>query len=276
LGKAFCALADPTVALELLARAGGEGRGKRESAYGLQVLSGHCAGPGEVDSVLRWVPDGDATLCHFVFAEAHPEHQTILDGLWILIKDIGPDGYDRQKYEPILEMVEMRESQFVDETWQHVVQKMNPGAESWAPLEEDGEARGRVLRRLRTAETRRVMARALLDKACRLTGNKAPIDGLEEVVLSLAGTFATAIQFYINNLIKIAETGCDFTKKQRGNNLWDMNIAMNVGEHSHVGGAPLTLVTDDNGIHKAASETGNSGRVLRLMDYLDLIEWRFE
>ncbi len=61
------------------------------------------------------------------------------------------------------------------------------------------------------------------------------------------------------------------TKKKRPNLIWDFQICFCVGRNE-IGGEPVMLVSDDKAILKASSDAGFSESIMKLEDYLNVIE----
>jgi hypothetical protein len=81
-------------------------------------------------------------------------------------------------------------------------------------------------------------------------------------------TFSVSIRFYQEMLKRIVETGCDISKKQRSNSIWDLQIAVGVGQRLQSGLPELVLVTGDAAITKAAKDAGLSEYVKSVDEYL--------
>jgi len=88
----------------------------------------------------------------------------------------------------------------------------------------------------------------------------------------VANQFATPILLYREILKRIVETGCNIEKKKRSNWIWDIQIAMGIGQPIANVNKVLHLVTTDNAIVHAAKESGNRNFVHTLEEFRTAID----
>lgn len=172
----------------------------------------------------------------------------------------------RELHEYIVE----RERLFVSDMWQYVIQGLNPSSTDWAPLENNSQTRTQVLARMKSPIMVEQIAAGFVLKAQAMVGaHAANVAGMSQWV---ANQFATPILLYREILKRIVETGCNIEKKKRSNWIWDIQIAMGIGQPIANVNKVLHLVTTDNAIVHAAKESGNRNFVHTLEEFRTAID----
>lgn len=89
----------------------------------------------------------------------------------------------------------------------------------------------------------------------------------------IENNFGTPISLYTNLILTVVDSNgqLNIEKNKRPNLIWDFQVSFCAGRHE-VNGSPITLVTDDIAIIKAAKDAGCSDSVLKLEDYLKLLD----
>jgi hypothetical protein len=167
----------------------------------------------------------------------------------------------------IADQVQIREGLFVSDM-KNVVLKMNPDAVGWEPYAKDKAGRRQALAGVRAPKALWQIALAHVIKARNLLGIPLHRPGLGEMADELLAHAGASIALYREILERIVTNPCDLSKPKNANLLWDMQIAMGIGER--VGNPPrrVTLITADNAIADAAGAASLGGQVMRLRDYL--------
>lgn len=93
-----------------------------------------------------------------------------------------------------------------------------------------------------------------------------PDQDFDRKVAFVVDHFSTPLRLYRSILLRIVSTGCDLTKKNRSNWLWDIQISFAAG--CHVNTLPVQIVTGDRDIAAAATEADVGGSVLSLEQHL--------
>jgi hypothetical protein len=159
------------------------------------------------------------------------------------------------------------ETQFVSDMWQYVVQQLKPATTGWAPLENDKSTRSVVLESINSKEMLSFIAHAFVIKAMvQARRNESATDVAAKAKL-ISDKFNTSIQLYREILKRIVETGCNIDKPERRNWIWDMQIALGVGQMIGDDHKELHLVSTDKAILRAAESSGARQYVHSLAEF---------
>jgi len=116
------------------------------------------------------------------------------------------------------------------------------------------------------------LAKAQLYKAALLTGTAVRNNEAERLSQLVLKEFKTALQLYNEILTRIVVSGCDIERKNRGNWVWDIQIAFSISPNATIENRPVRLVTSDGDIITAAHAVGASDAVLSLAQYQAVLE----
>ena len=226
---------------------------------------------------VRILSDSETLVLRALYGQTLPETDVTTQRICTLalhIVENTPGVLDHKAIaacQEILGHLSQVEQQFISDVWQFVVQELNPSSTGWAPLENDEPMRNIVLNILRSATMPQTIATAFVLKAMH---QAQVIESTAEVV-SKAGfvgsTFPASIHLYREILNRIVETGCNLNKRKRANWIWDIQIAMGVGQYIETVNKPLHLVTTDGDIVSAAEAAGCRQFVHSLPEFKTMI-----
>ena len=225
---------------------------------------------------IRIIADSESLLARLLFNYEYRE----LIQKWKKIANLLAQIYNRPDENNIARMrndirqisqyVQDEENQFVSDMFNFVVKGLNSSATDWAPLVNDEVTKTRFLRFINLEEAIMDLAKMYVIKTCSIASirhNNVDMDTLAEKVKS---TFPAALKLYMRILKRIAETGCDITQRSRRNWIWDIQLLFYVTSTTLIN-KEIFLVSSDRDIIKAAEMGGRRNNVIRLNDYLNLI-----
>jgi hypothetical protein len=270
------AVASPYVMLELLAHLAD----RNDLAYAdclsaVCALQRHC----EVDPAngqLAILGDAESQLARSLYDVTLEDHQQTTQTLaWtcLSIQQNPTEGHldsIRSHLIGIRDWMQQAKSNFVNDMKSFVVQGFDPSATDWRPLQHDAGLRRTVLEHLNSEDALRELAQIFVLKAMlQAYGAVQPDPDFDRKVDLVVGKFSSPLRLYREVAKRIVMSGCDLTKKNRANWLWDIQIAFTAGAAGHtVGGQVLQLITNDKDIIDAAHEANADGSVVSLNVHL--------
>lgn len=148
-----------------------------------------------------------------------------------------------------------------------VVGRTDEGAKSWQFFKDNPEMRKLILDFTRSDDALKAIARMHVIKAQNMTEASDTADEINKKSEALVNTFPTSLEMYRGILEKLALNEYNMNRRDRKNSILDMHIAFFVGDEARIGGEPMALVTDDNGIIQAAADAGMEPYVMGLEAY---------
>lgn len=276
------AVTTPYVMLELLAHlADPQDPAYADCMSAVCALQRHC----EVDPAtgqLAILGDAESHLARGLYGVTPTNHQQTTQILaWTCLsvqRNPTEEHLDhvRSYLVGIRDWMQQAERDFVNDMRSFVVQGFDPAAQNWTPLQHDADLRRRVLEHLGSQDALRELAQILVLKAMLQThGGIRPDPDFDRKVDFVVEKFSAPLRLYREITKRIVMSGCDLSKKNRANWLWDIQIAFGVGAAGHtVDGQPLQLITDDKDIVDAAREANAGDAVLSLNVHLARVQTR--
>lgn len=175
----------------------------------------------------------------------------------------------RPNFRLFAEFVDKIESRFVNDM-STIVSALNPSAKDWHPLKEDDRKRTQILNYLKSDKSLLLFAEAQVYKACQLVKKDPESIDIHKYAERVKELFLTPLILYREIIKKIVISGCDLTRRNRGNWIWDIQILFGVGKGT-LNNKRLILVTTDGEMLDAAKRARLEDKVLRLKDYLDSV-----
>lgn len=244
---------------------------------GILGLWNHCLQDG--NEMIRFIPDPELQFAKEFYGETDEQYEYLYNNVMYLCKEVNASNLrdDLNDIRPDLgqieKAVERSEKAFVDDVLKQVVQHTDPRGDDWRMFEKDKAARNEILTFLDNDESDIAIG---VSNAIRFQRAAGVSDESVEDILAkgryLADNYQVPIKLYKEILKRIVQTGCDLTKKNRANRLWDMQISFYLGPNNRVQGEQIVLVTDDGDIVKAAEEAGASRFVMSLSSYCGLLD----
>ena len=235
-------------------------------------LWNHCL--QESEEMMRFIPDPELQFAKEFYGKTDEQYEALYNNVMYLCKEVNERGKGdgltgiRKNFRQVSKAIKMSEDNFVDDVLRQVVNHTDPDASNWQMFENDDEAKDEILSFLNSEDSDVVIgisnALRFREAADVSGGNSSEIIAKGEY---LADNYKVPIKLYKEILKRIVETGCDLTKKNRANWLWDMQISFLLGPNNHVQGEPLVLVTNDSDILEAADEAGARDFVMELSHY---------
>ncbi|MCP4256973.1 MAG: hypothetical protein GY774_05530 [Planctomycetes bacterium] len=132
--------------------------------------------------------------------------------------------------------------------------------------------RNKVLRKLKSNDILVLIASGFVLKSMILAPGRIADSDLTNKAKWVAKPFSPAIHLYKDMLIRIAETGCNISKSERANWIWDIQIAVYIGQGIRgIGNKDkLYLISSDSDILKAA-RTADSQYAISLKAFNKII-----
>ncbi len=269
----FRGAASPYVMLELLAHlADPADPAFTDCLLALRAQQLHCqvgAGTGQ----LALLGDFESHLARVLYNTALPDHDHVTNNVALIAQSfhVHPTDDHILRARPYLVEIEafvtQSERDFVDDVHNFVVRSLKPDATDWAPLRADAPFRATMLAHLRSADALTQIAGGLVLKAM-VQAHKTvlPDPEFDRKVAFVVDHFSTPLRLYRAILVRIVSTGCDLTKRNRSNWLWDIQISFAVG--CHLNALPIQIVTGDQDIVAAATEADAGDSVLSLEEHL--------
>ncbi|WP_263785309.1 hypothetical protein [Salinibacter grassmerensis] len=235
-------------------------------------LWNHCL--QESKEMMRFIPDPELQFAKEFYGEIDDQYGALYNNVMYLCKEVNERGESdeltdiRGNLSEVSRAIEMSEANFVDDVLRQVVNHTDPNASNWQIFEDDEEAKSEILSFLNSEDSDVIIgiSNALRFRDAAGVGEESP-DEIRAKGKYLAENYKVPMKMYKEILKRIVETGCDLTKKNRANWLWDMQISFFLGPNNHVQGEHLVLVTDDGDILDAADEAGASNYVMELSHY---------
>lgn len=244
---------------------------------GLSSLYHHTAVPGSTTDEIPFIADSEAQMARSLFGfeipSRHAQHRVYSRTLATIAKHHSStwDDATRQVLAALRQHRDRVEADFPDDM-RRAVLSIDPSATGWIPFAQDQAKRKEWVARVRAGEGKPFTARALVIKAARNAGVVVSDNELAEMATWVQGTFAAAVQFFSDLILKSIESGIDFSKAKHANSIWDFQLMHLVGADAACGAVPLVLVSNEQAMWSAASAVGAPDRVWKLDDYL----WRLE
>jgi hypothetical protein len=129
-----------------------------------------------------------------------------------------------------------------------------------------------VLSFLRSPASLLELAKAQVYKAASLLETAVGDNEAERLSQFVLKEFKTTLQLYNEILTRIVVSGCNLEKKNRGNWVWDIQIAFSISPNAAIENRPVCLVTSDTDIIAAAHAVGAGDAVLSLAQYQAVLE----
>jgi hypothetical protein len=273
------AFANPFVMLELAAHLSDP----NDPAYdnwksSIVALSSHCSRQLDNGSQIAVLADSESQLCKVFHNAVPPAHANTTEKLCKIFKYIATDFSEaavdkiRNDFKEISEVVTTTETRFVSDMMQYTIQGFDPSAIDWSSLKANQSLRKKLLGFLGSAHSLELLARIHIIKTYTLLNKPINGDQINDMAKFFLERFQTPLQLYNEIVRRIVMSGCDLTKKNRSNWIWDIQIAFNIGHLHNVNGHNVRLVTSDGDILKAAKEANCGSIIYSLSDYLDAIE----
>ncbi len=270
--KQILSCANPYVIMELASHLWDE----NDPAYGecrcaLTSLYQHCC--TDAGDQVRVVADAESQVAIALYQKEPPGHAETTERLSklacaVAIASTGTFAPKiRDACKEISDQITSREDLFVKDI-QAVVLAMNPAAAGWDPYAKDKPGRQQALATVSSDLMRWRIALAHVLKARDMLGIPRNEPELKEMTDDILAHTGTAVALYQEILVRLVSTGCDVSKKKRANWIWDMEIALGVGEE--IGDPPkkIVLVTGDGAVVEAAKAADAGAYVMSLNDYL--------
>jgi len=224
--------------------------------------------------------DPESLLVKLMFNQELPEHKEDCQYLGTLAYNIykNPDeGFIntfRDNFKPIREHVRQSELNFITTIYFSVIQQNNPNANDWDGIKKEKQLRKKFLKRINSDSFLLEGAKSQVLKACLSAGiDPKTINDWEDRAKTILDILPAPLYLYREIMRRIAISGLDLSKvkKKRGNWIWDIQILHNCAKNSTFNNQEALLITSDSEMIDAANEAGLNDKILRLEDYLALL-----
>lgn len=269
------AFANPFVMLELASHLADPTDPAYNNCLGsIIALSLHCAHQPKQIAVLA---DSESQLCWALHRKVPATHQDTTEKLCRLFNYISTHCSEsdiakiRNDLKEITGVVSDTEARFISDMMQFTVQGFDPEATDWSPLRNDATLRKKVLTFIDSQDSLLALCRVHVFKSYFLLGesiDETQVDTLSKLLLM---NFEAPFQLYREIVRRIIMTGCNLSKKNRANWVWDIQIAFTIGPNHNLNGLSVRLVTEDGDILEAAKKANCESMVCSLREYLSRI-----
>lgn len=267
-------LANPFVMLELTSHlANSTDLAYTNCLHSVYALTKHCLIENDGNDMIAIMADSESQLCKILFEEIPLNHSKSTENISKICKYLSQDTSEehieaiREDLIEIQSKVLQIEEGFINDMMNYIVQGFDPTATDWNPLKSDKTKRKKVLAFLNSEISLKFLASALVVKSANLlqkTIDQSELDSMRDFVFD---KFQTPLFLYNEIAKRIITTGCDLTKKNRSNWIWDIQISFSAGLQHTINGNSVTLVTGDKDIIEAANKSGCRDFVKSLNDY---------
>lgn len=260
--KNIQALANPYVMLELISHLADE----NDPAYhnclsSVLALNEHCRDNSQKSDMLGIIAESESQLCNALFDKIPDEHKESTHKLAHLVNYISKHNTEnelekiRGDFREIKMKTALLKSRFVEDM-RNTIKAFDKNAAGWHPFKNDKESRKVTLDILNDEIALQLIARGLTAKSAILTKNMIDSETLTKMTEDVLNHFRMPVVFYNEIMKRIFKTGCDLTKKNRGNWILDIQISFSAGLENSINGNSVILVTGDGDILDAAEKTG--------------------
>ena len=227
-------------------------------------------------SSLMFMPDPEMQFAKKFYDVEDPCHRQFYENVsqicrYIYENDADNDlGSIRSELKKIKQVVDTTEDQFINDVFSYVLRSTNPNATNWQIFESDAAEKRRLLDYLNSSDSSIILAAAHVERFRNVAKVEDVPDGIRQKAQLIATHYPTALELYKEILRRIVTTGCDLTKKNRANWIWDMQIGFLAG--GEIRGKVLALVTDDGDVLQAADASGTRSYVLKTKEFYQLLK----
>jgi hypothetical protein len=234
----------------------------------------------EVDGAYHILASPELLVAKSFFNETIPRkietNEALIQIAYHLAKD--PSDHVFTKFQRNLnqnrEQVLETESFFAQSLWQ-MVKGVDPSSSGWRIFANDPVQRQKLLAEIRSENTSLSLAAALIATVYKLlkdSGSKAIIsyDQLYGMSREFIKVFPEYIDLYKYVFESLVNSEFNLLEDSRTNFIWDIQLMLNVGDHT-LGGEKLYFVTDDKALTRAAIRQNARYTILTFDEYLDYV-----
>lgn len=253
------ALGSSTVLMELLVHLADPDDPVHADALASVVAAAtHCMMSDGSATHIAICPNPDLQLCHSLWGE-WPDELLTLDNVvrelaWRVAQNPTTEQLEasRPDLRVLAEEVRQSEKRFTEGMKIHLIDHVRNGLKE----EHAGASRKAVLNeyreRLASEQVRRTVAEAHVRRAMSYLSRADDDTEIAQKAAFVETNFGVAIALYTDLARTIAESNVDLDNKRASNHLWDLQLAFLVGNQHMIAGRPMTLVSSDGNIVKAA------------------------
>jgi hypothetical protein len=167
--------------------------------------------------------------------------------------------------------VSEQESEFADDMWE-IVRDLDPTATGWQPFSGDPAFRRALVESLRRDHFLRHLAEHRVRATAMRLGLTLDDDALSTRVDYVLKYFPAAMVFFRNLVVSMVQSAVDYRLSKHMNSWWDLQLCFLVSPGAKIDGIPTILVTNEQKIHTAASDSGHGAYALSLPAYEAVLE----
>jgi len=237
---------------------------------GLTSLEQHCtAGNG---GLIRILADSESLVAKMLFDHTPAGYNEQTERLCQIARAVAVtapssalDAAVVRICRQVADYIERREMAFLADILA-MIRDLDPTCQGWDPFDSNQAKREEALSTIWAEGMPRAVAAVLVAKAAAQVGASCSGDDFKDRGDMVLEHCSATIALYLEILKRIAETGCDLTKKSRSNWIWDMQILLGLGEE--IDKQRLVLVTTDGDVLSAARAALLGDAVQPLDEYL--------
>lgn len=274
------ALANPFVIWELVAHLADEN--DPHYLFCLNALASLAEHTCQEDGGLRRIEDSETAVCWQLFQikpSIAEQNTNSLGQLAGHVREFGPVITDHNaltNFKVFSAKLAEHEARWLTEM-ETVMDTFSPGlAKIWIGGNSDQETRKKVQNFFNSQQYMDLWALAKVTSFAELAKIKLSQDDLKLKVALMQKVFP--VPFYLMKTALRNWTGAknfilSNPNANRANFVWDTALCFTIGNHHQIGDAPITLITSDGAIKKAAIEAKCSAQVMTINEYLASISF---
>lgn len=267
----------PIVARELLAHVADRSDPVFEKCMkAIKAMYLHCSD----GDTYRQIASPEMQIAHSFFGAKIPKMEEANKALIQIAFHLAtnPSMHARRKFQKnlnyIKKEVEASEHGFAI-TMFNFIHQLDPNASDWKVFQNDQKGRQNALEQIRSERTSINLAAGFIYIVFQLlqsSGIEVELDEnrLFDMSQSFITIFPEYIALYKTVLENLINSEFNLFENSRSNFLWDIQLMLNVGNHT-VGGNRLYFVTDDKAIFKAAIQENAQYTILTFDEYMDYV-----
>lgn len=228
----------------------------------------------------RILANPEMQIAKAFFNEELAKKEETIKGIIQIISHISkkPSQYNFIKFQRNLNQIRQHVSEtevLFAEQLKEFVKKNDPDSKTWQIFPENQKERQRVLTEIRSESTSAAIGAGLLFPVYELLLKENNITKIssakfEDMTVEFVKMFPEYISLYKLVFENLVNSEFNMLENSRSNFIWDIQLMLNVGDHS-IGNEKLYFVTSDKAIIKTAIGQNGKYSVLNYDEYLEYI-----
>lgn len=243
--------------------------------HAILAINYHCRDSST--SEVKFINDLNSELIRYFFEDHRNETNEVYD-LCARICDYILNNKDDEHLEDIrtylecfTSVVEDTENDFI-EYYRLMIDKVDPSSTGWHLNQTDRNMRRRNLQFIESNEFRKILAREEVQRLSKYANSKPIEREIDSYTNYIIENYSFALLLKIEIMRRIIESGFDFTRRNRGNWFWDIELASCVCTNEKKQNISYIFVTSDRDVLEIANVNGFGDRIISKQKYFDLLQ----